>query len=95
MEWKTFLIVFGTVFAAELGDKTQLATLLFASSEDVGKWTVFFAASLALVAAAGIGVLAGALLGELINPRYLQYFAGVAFIAIGIFTLYTGLPANA
>jgi len=95
MEWKTFLVVFGTVFAAELGDKTQLATLLFASSQDVGRWTVFIAASIALVAAAGIGVLAGAFLGEFINPRYLQYFAGAAFIAIGLFTLYAAQMANA
>ena len=87
MEWKYFLTVFGTVFLAELGDKTQLATLLFASDRAASNYGVFVAASLALVVAAGIGVLAGALLGELINHRYLQYIAGGGFIAIGIFTL--------
>jgi putative Ca2+/H+ antiporter (TMEM165/GDT1 family) len=87
MDWKVFFTVFGVVFVAELGDKTQLATMLFASDRAVGKFTVFAAASLALVVAAAIGVLAGALLGELINPRYLHYIAGVGFVVIGIFTI--------
>jgi len=87
MDWKVFLTVFGTVFLAELGDKTQLATMLFASDSSVSKYTVFFAASLALVVAAGLGVLAGTLLGEVINPKYLHYIAGIGFVAIGIFTI--------
>ncbi len=88
MDWKIFLTVFVTVFLAEVGDKTQLATMLFASDSEVSKYTVFFAASLALVVAAGIGVLAGTLLGEVINPRYLHYIAGVGFVLIGLFTLF-------
>ena len=87
MDWKVFLTVFGTVFIAELGDKTQLATMLFASDTAVGKYTVFLAASLALVVAAGLGVLAGTVLGEFINPKYLHYIAGVGFVVIGVITL--------
>jgi len=87
VDWKVFLTVFGTVFVAELGDKTQLATMLFASDSSVSKYTVFLAASLALVVAAGLGVLAGTVLGELINPKYLQYIAGAGFVAIGVITL--------
>ena len=87
MDWKVFLTVFGTVFIAELGDKTQLATMLFASDAAVGKYTVFIAAALALVVAAGLGVLAGTLLGEFINPKYLHYIAGIGFVAIGVITL--------
>ncbi|MEM9256721.1 MAG: TMEM165/GDT1 family protein [Pseudomonadota bacterium] len=87
MDWKLFITVFGTVLLAELGDKTQLATMLFASNNAVAKTTVFLAASLALVLAAGIGVLAGSVLGSLIEPRYLHYIAGIGFIAIGVFTL--------
>lgn len=89
MDWKVFFTVFATVFLAELGDKTQIATMLFASDRLVGKYTVFIAASLALVVAAAIGVLAGAFLGEMINPKYLQYIAGSGFIIIGIFTIVT------
>jgi putative Ca2+/H+ antiporter (TMEM165/GDT1 family) len=88
MDWKIFLTIFAAVFIAELGDKTQLATMLFASDKEVSKYTVFFAASAALVVAAAIGVLAGSLLSEYINTKYLHYIAGAGFIGIGIFTLY-------
>lgn len=88
MDWKIFLTVFGAVFIAELGDKTQLATMLFAADKDVSKYTVFLAASAALVVASAIGVLAGSLLSEYINEKYLHYIAGVGFIIIGAFTLY-------
>jgi putative Ca2+/H+ antiporter (TMEM165/GDT1 family) len=88
MDWKIFLTVFGTVFIAELGDKTQLATVLFAADKEVSKYTVFFAASAALVVSAAIGVLAGSLLSEYMNEKYLHYIAGVGFILIGAFTLY-------
>jgi putative Ca2+/H+ antiporter (TMEM165/GDT1 family) len=88
MDWKIFLTIFGAVFIAELGDKTQLATMLFATDKEVGKYTVFLAASAALIVASALGVLAGTLLSEYINARYLQYVAGVGFIGIGMFTLY-------
>lgn len=88
MDWKVFIAVFGTVFLAELGDKTQLATMLFAADKDVSKYTVFLAASLALVLASALGVLAGSLLSEYINEKYLQIVAGVGFLVIGAFTLY-------
>ena len=87
MELKTLLMVFTTVFLAELGDKTQLATLLFATDKSVGKWTVFAGAALALLSATAIGVLAGHLLSEHISTRQLHYLAGAGFILIGIWTL--------
>ena len=88
MTWTVFLTIFVSVFIAELGDKTQLATMLFASDKEVSKYTVFFAASAALIVASAIGVLAGSLLAEYINAKYLHYGAGIGFIGIGIFTLY-------
>jgi putative Ca2+/H+ antiporter (TMEM165/GDT1 family) len=88
MDWKIFLAIFASVFIAELGDKTQLATMLFAADKEVSKYTVFFAASAALIVASAIGVLAGSLMAEYINEKYLHYAAGVGFIAIGTFTLY-------
>jgi putative Ca2+/H+ antiporter (TMEM165/GDT1 family) len=88
MDLKIFATVFGTVFLAELGDKTQLATVLFASKGAASLWTVFIAASAALVVTSAIGVAAGAAVAQFVNPKYLSYAAGVGFIAIGIWTLY-------
>jgi putative Ca2+/H+ antiporter (TMEM165/GDT1 family) len=89
MDFKVLLTVFAAVFIAELGDKTQLATVLFAADKEVSKWTVFFGASLALIVASGIGVLAGGLISEYISEKHLHYIAGAGFIAIGIWTLVT------
>jgi putative Ca2+/H+ antiporter (TMEM165/GDT1 family) len=88
MDWKVFATVFGTVFLAELGDKTQLATLLFASKSAVSLWTIFFAAAGALVLTSAIGVAAGAALSQYVNPKYLSYAAGAGFILIGLWTVY-------
>ena len=87
MEYKVLLTVFTAVFIAELGDKTQLATLLFAADREVSKMTVFIGASLALVLASAIGVLAGTLISQYISERHLNYIAGIGFIGIGIWTL--------
>lgn len=87
MLWKTLATVFITVFVAEIGDKTQLATMLFASERDTSRWVVFAGASLALICAAAIGVLVGAQLERLISPRTLKVVAGIGFIAIGVWTL--------
>ena len=89
MDWKIFFTIFAAVFIAELGDKTQLATMLFAADKEVSKTTVFLAASAALIVASAIGVLAGSVLSEYINEKYLHYIAGIGFIAIGVFTLYS------
>jgi len=88
MDWKIFLTIFASVFIAELGDKTQLATMLFAADKEVSKYTVFLAASAALIVATALGILAGSVLSEYINEKYLHYIAGIGFIIIGIFTLY-------
>ena len=88
MEMKLFFTVFASVFIAELGDKTQLATLLFAADKEASKLTVFAGASLALIVASGIGVLAGAMFSQHISEKYLHYAAGAGFITIGIWTLF-------
>jgi len=87
VDYKVLATVFAAVFIAELGDKTQLATMLFAADKEVSKWTVFAGASLALVLASAIGVLAGSLLSEYVSEKLLHNVAGVGFILIGIWTL--------
>ena len=87
MDYKVLLTVFAAVFIAELGDKTQLATMLFASDKEVSKFTVFVGASLALIIASGIGVLAGGVVSQYMSEKYLHYIAGIGFVGIGIWTL--------
>ena len=89
MDIKTAASVFMTIFLAELGDKTQLTTLLFASDASVSKLTVFFSASLALILAAGVGVLAGGALSTYVSEPLLHTLAGVGFLVIGIGSLIT------
>jgi len=88
MDWKVFVAVFGTVFLAELGDKTQLATVLFAGKPGTGLITVFLAASLALVLSSAIAVAAGAALSKFVDPRLLSWVAGAGFIIIGLWTIW-------
>jgi putative Ca2+/H+ antiporter (TMEM165/GDT1 family) len=83
---KTFGTIFLTIFVAEMGDKTQLPTVLFAA-EGRGKWLVFAAAGLALLLAAGIGVLVGGQIERWLSPRTLKVIAGIGFLAIGVWTL--------
>lgn len=87
MEYKVLFTVFAAVFVAELGDKTQLATMLFAADKQVSKLTVFVGASLALIVASAIGVLAGSLISQFVSEKQLNYVAGIGFIGIGIWTL--------
>ncbi len=88
MNLKIFFTIFISVFIAELGDKTQLATILFASDKQVSKLMVFLAASAALIATSAIGVLAGGLISQYISAKQLSYIAGAGFILIGIYTIY-------
>jgi putative Ca2+/H+ antiporter (TMEM165/GDT1 family) len=85
--WKSFAAVFVTVFLAEIGDKTQLATMMFSAEGESNRWVVFAASAAALVLAAAIGVLVGAQLERFVQPRTLKLIAGIGFIAIGLWTI--------
>jgi putative Ca2+/H+ antiporter (TMEM165/GDT1 family) len=84
---QSLFAVFTTIFLAELGDKTQLATVLFAASAKHNPWILFLTVSVALVCAAGIGVLAGGWLARHVDTRMLTIVAGVGFIVIGAWTV--------
>lgn len=86
MDPRLFATVFSTVFLAELGDKTQLATLLYAARSPGAKWTVFAAAAVALVLTSALGVLAGDLVSRHVDARTLSRVAGAGFIAVGLWT---------
>jgi putative Ca2+/H+ antiporter (TMEM165/GDT1 family) len=85
--WKLFTTVFVTVFIAEIGDKTNLATMLFAAESAKSKWVIFAGAALALVCTSAIGVLIGAQMERFISPRTLKLAAGAGFVAIGVWTI--------
>jgi putative Ca2+/H+ antiporter (TMEM165/GDT1 family) len=88
MDPKLFPTVFVTVFLAEIGDKTQLATMLYSSQNRGAKLAVFLAAAAALVLASGIGVLAGDLVARAVSERALRWIAGLGFLAVGVWTLW-------
>jgi len=83
-----FASIFITIFLAEMGDKTQLATMLFASDKDKNSLAVFLAASLALIAASGISVLLGSFISHYVSPKTIKIVAGISFIGIGIWTIF-------
>lgn len=91
--WKVFGGTFVVVFLAELGDKTQLATLLLASENPGGRWAVFLGSACALVLAAGIGVVAGAWISYHVPERVLKIVASLGFIVMGLWILRTALPS--
>lgn len=87
MELRIFFSIFLTVLFAELGDKTQLATLLFATNKDISKWLIFGGAAAALITASAAAVLFGGLVGKYMNPKYLSWIAGAGFILIGLWCI--------
>ncbi len=89
MDYRILLTVFGTIFLAELGDKTQLATMLFASNSSANLLTVFLGASLALILSSALGVAVGGVMAQYLDPKYLSYLAGVGFIMVGIWTIWS------
>lgn len=95
MDWKLLLATFGTVFLAELGDKTQLATLSFAASNRGAFWSVFVGSALALVATSLIAALVGGTLARYLPVKYVSLGAGILFVVIGVFVVVRSLSAAA
>jgi len=82
-----FITTFTTIFIAELGDKTQLATLML-SAESGRPFIVFVSSSLALISSSLVGVLIGKWLSEKISPSKFSLFTGLLMIIISIFLTY-------
>ncbi len=87
MDWKLAGSTFVLIFLAELGDKTQLATLSLASSSS-SRWAVFLGSALALVATSAVAVLTGDVIGRFVPTLWLRRAAGVMFVALGLFFLF-------
>ena len=83
---KSILYTFFLVFIAELGDKTQIATMLL-SAKSNSMISVFIGSSLALICSSFIGVFAGVYITKYIPPQYIQNSAGILFLVMGILIL--------
>jgi putative Ca2+/H+ antiporter (TMEM165/GDT1 family) len=88
MDWKLLLSTFASIFVAEIGDKTQLATLSLAAGGK-SRLAVFVGSALALCTASAIAVLAGEGVTRLIPPIWLRRIAGGVFIVLGLLFLLT------
>ena len=82
-----FITTFTTIFIAELGDKTQIATLML-SAESGKPIIVFIGSSLALISSSLVGVLLGKWLSDKISPSKFAFFTGLLMIIISIFLAY-------
>tara|TARA_Y100000766_G_C18845347_1_gene575374 strand:+ start:354 stop:680 length:327 start_codon:yes stop_codon:yes gene_type:complete len=82
-----FITTFTTIFIAELGDKTQIATLML-SAESGKPIIVFIGSSIALISSSLVGVLIGKWLSNKISPNKFAFFTGLLMIIISIFLAY-------
>ncbi len=90
--WKVFATTFATIFLAELGDKTQVSTLLM-SAEFHAPWVVFTGAAAALIATSLLGVLVGRWLSTRLSPRTLDTAAGITLALISVWLLWDVLSS--
>ncbi len=86
MDWKLALTAFTTVFLAELGDKTQIATLAMASGAG-SKLAVFAGAAIALVATSAVAVLGASAITSFVPAIWLRRAAGALFLVLGVIYL--------
>jgi len=93
MDWRLMITTFGSVFLAELGDKTQLATLCFATGKNTFG-PVFIGSSLALVTSSLLACLLGSALTKVLPIRWVHLGAGVLFIVIGALLVAKNLRAG-
>lgn len=85
------LAIFATVFLAELGDKTQLATVLFAAGRETTPLMVFIAAAAALVLSTALAVVLGVAAERYLAMVPLKLIAGGGFVLIGLWTIWDHL----
>ena len=82
-----FFTTFTTIFIAELGDKTQIATLML-SAESGKPIIVFLGSSLALISSSVVGVLIGKWLSKKISPSTFALFTGALMLIVSLFLAY-------
>jgi putative Ca2+/H+ antiporter (TMEM165/GDT1 family) len=91
--WKVFTSTFITIFLAELGDKTQLSTMLM-SAESHHPWLIFAGASAALISTTLLGVLVGRWLSARLSPRTLDVSAGILLLLVAAWLIWDVLGTS-
>lgn len=94
MQFQLFLKVFALIFLAELGDKTQLATMASAADQPHARLTILLAAASALVASTLVAVFFGAQITRWIPERVIKIAAGALFLLFGVLILRDGFAAT-
>ena len=87
MEWFTYITTYTLIILAELGDKTQIATLILAGNNSRRRWVVFGAAACAFVACVMLEVTVGATVARILPQDSINLLTGVVFLVIGLLTL--------
>ncbi len=85
-EWRIFLTAFGTIFLAELADKTEFAVFGLVSKTK-SPWMVFGGAMAAFAVATLIAVLCGDVVAKFVPEAILRFISAGIFILVGILTL--------
>jgi putative Ca2+/H+ antiporter (TMEM165/GDT1 family) len=80
-KWQVFSSTFITIFLAEMGDKTQIATLLM-TAESHTPWIIFLGAATALIATSLVGVLLGRWLAGRLTPQTLDRAAAIMLLCV-------------
>jgi putative Ca2+/H+ antiporter (TMEM165/GDT1 family) len=93
MDWGSLLSMFGLIFVAELGDKTQLAVVT-QTCKYRKPWVIFLGASAALITVTALGAIGGQILGQFVPEGVLRVVAAVAFVVMGIFTAREAIRAG-
>nr|WP_245911826.1 TMEM165/GDT1 family protein [Calothrix elsteri] len=81
--WVTFATTFLTIFLAEIGDKTQLSTLLM-SAESHAPWVVFLGSAAALITTSLLGVLLGSWIATKLSAKTVEKAAGIMLLFISV-----------
>ncbi len=89
MDWKLLASTFSAIFLAELGDKTQLATMALAAGSG-SRLTIFIGAASALALTSLLAVLVGGEVTRWVPEAYLRRGAGLIFIVLGALYLFGG-----
>ncbi len=90
-KFSPFWTVAVAFFFAEMGDKTQLATVALAAKYQT-IIPIWLGTTAAMLAADAFGIIVGVVLGKKITERFVKWFAAVIFILFGIIGLYDSIP---